>query len=279
VLTNLIGNALKFTRDGGVSLAVDVDSTPNPHEVCLLFKVKDSGLGIAKDMQEKVFEVFSQAGLSSHAKYGGTGLGLSISKSLVEMMGGRIWVDSEVGQGSTFSFTATFGLAEVQNQPEPSAGTGVLHSTGTLRILVAENEPTNQLLAIMLLEKHGHQVTIAENGFDAIEKLKAGNYDVVLMDARMPEMDGEEAVTAIRNGLAGQDKARIPVVALTANALKGDRERFLAMGMDDYLSKPIDMVELGRVMATVMAKREKPKPQQWRVCKSCVKHVTTHRSS
>jgi PAS domain S-box-containing protein len=257
VLTNLIGNALKFTHGGGVLLVVDVDSTPSPNSLRLLFKVKDSGIGIAKDKLEEVFEAFSQAGLSSHAKYGGTGLGLSISKSLVEMMGGRIWVDSEVGQGSTFSFTATFGLAEVQSQPDPSAGPDALPSTGTLRILVAEDDPVNQLLAIRLLEKHGHQVTIAENGFDAIEKLKTGNFDVVLMDSRMPEMNGEEAVAAIRDGMAGQDKARIPVVALTANALKGDRERLLTMGMDDYLSKPIDTVGLCRVLANVLANREK----------------------
>jgi PAS domain S-box-containing protein len=257
VLTNLVGNALKFTHEGGVLVVVDVDSTPSPNSVRLLFKVKDSGIGIAKDKLEEVFEAFSQAGLSSHAKYGGTGLGLSISKSLVEMMGGRIWVKSEAGQGSTFSFTATFGLAEVQSQPEPSAGPGVLLSTDTLRILVAEDDPVNQLLAVRLLETHGHQATIAENGLEAIEKLKAGNFDVVLMDARMPEMTGEEAVAAIRNGMAGLDKARIPVVALTANALKGDRERFLAAGMDDYLSKPFDIEELNQILENVLANRDK----------------------
>ncbi len=259
VLTNLIGNAVKFTHEGGVLLVVDVDSKPSPNSVRLLFKVKDNGIGIAKDKLEEVFDAFSQAGLSSHVKYGGTGLGLSISKSLVEMMGGEIWVDSEVGQGSIFFFTATVGLAKALSQPEPSTGPGVLPSAGTLRILVAEDDSVNQLLAIRLLEQRGHQVTLAENGVDAIEKLKAGNFDLVLMDARMPEMNGEEAVAAIRSGMAGQDKAQIPVVALTANALKGDRERYLAAGMDDYLSKPIEIEALDRVLAgikTGQGKRE-----------------------
>ncbi|MFP5258741.1 MAG: ATP-binding protein [Acidobacteriota bacterium] len=256
VLINLIGNAIKFTKQGEISLSVDLDGRPVRNSVRLLFTIRDSGIGIAKNRLEEIFEAFSQAGLSSHAKYGGTGLGLSISKNLVQLMDGQIWAESEVGQGSTFFFTAAFGLAKEQSRSEPSAQPEVEPPFGSLRILLAEDNMINQLYAMELLKQRGHQVELAKNGYEAIEKLKVGNFDLVFMDVRMPDMDGTEAVKAIRSGGAGQDKVNIPVVALTAYALKGDRDRFMADGMDDYLSKPIDLQELDRVMVEILAKRD-----------------------
>ena len=276
VLTNLIGNAIKFSEKGAIRVSVALAPEPaqesaestEPAEpadrglVRLVFKVKDDGLGIAKEHLKNVFEPFSQEGLSSHAKYGGTGLGLSISKSLVTMMNGEIWADSQPDKGSSFYFTASFPLAEepdwalapkdLEKAARPEAQPDVQPGQASLRVLLAEDDTINQLLAEELLRQRGHLATLAGNGRQALETLKNGDFDLVLMDVRMPDMDGEEAVRAIRRGEAGPDKARVPVVALTAHALKGDRERFLAAGMDDYLSKPIDTDELDRILARTM---------------------------
>ena len=264
VLTNLIGNAIKFSEKGAVRVSVGLDAQqPAPgasDSVRLVFKVKDDGKGIAKDRLEEVFEAFSQGGLSSHAKYGGTGLGLSISKSLVTMMHGEIWADSMVGKGSSFYFRAVFGLARQQEPqaPEPQecpAPPVVPSAPGRLRILLAEDDMVSRLLGEELLKQRGHAVMLAEDGRQAIETLKTEDFDLVLMDVRMPDMTGTEAVAAIRSGEAGEGKAQIPVVALTAHALKGDRERFMAAGMDGYLAKPIDTQELDRVLAGFLDKR------------------------
>jgi len=249
VLTNLIGNAVKFTPQGAVSLLVEVDSRPAPDSVRLLFKVIDSGIGVPKERLAEVFEAFSQVGVSSHVEYGGTGLGLSICKNLVELMDGGIWAESEVGHGSTFFFTATFSLAQEPARPETGGQPQHAPVFGLMRILLVEDDKMSRLLGEKLLKKQGHQVELAVNGREAIEKLKAGDFDLVLMDVRMPVMTGIEALAAIREGVAGEDKARIPVVALTAHALSGDRERFMDSGMDDYLSKPLDVKELNRVLA------------------------------
>jgi len=226
-----------------------------PGSTRLIFKVKDDGVGVAKEKLKDMFEPFSQVGQSSHAKYGGTGLGLSISKSLVEMMGGEIWADSKVGKGSTFYFTAVFGLAEEVAHTGPESVPDAPPPSGALRILLAEDNKINQILMVTLLKQQGHHVEVAEDGLEAITKLKAGDFDLVLMDELMPEMSGTEAVVAIRSGAAGPDKAGVKVVALTAHALKGDRERFLAAGMDDYLSKPFPMEELASVLARMTDKQ------------------------
>ncbi|MFP5221715.1 MAG: ATP-binding protein [Acidobacteriota bacterium] len=254
VLTNLIGNSIKFTEQGAVRLSVSVERQEARNSVRLLFVVKDDGIGIPENRLKDVFDPFSQVRLSSHAKFGGTGLGLSISKSLIEQMGGRIWANSKVGSGSTFYFTANFGLAEELEPPTPEPARTV-PQLGRLRALLAEDDPVNQFLAIRLLEMRGHQVEVAGDGLEAIEKLRAGDFDVVLLDVSMPDMDGTEAARAIRRGEAGLEKSAIPMVALTAHTLKGDRERFLASGMDDYLSKPIDTEELDRVLSSVIARR------------------------
>jgi CheY-like chemotaxis protein len=239
-------------------MSVTVDAEPAAsHAVRLLFRVKDDGVGIPQDRLEDVFEAFSQVGLSSHIKYGGTGLGLSISKSLVELMGGRIWANSEVGKGSTFSFTAEFGLDDQKAKPAPQAEAPQgSHGMRRLNILLAEDNAVNRILAVSLLEIRGHSVMAVENGAEALAALAAEPFDAVLMDVRMPDMDGEEATRRIRSGEVPGLDPRIPIVALTAHALKGDRERFLAAGMDDYLAKPVDTAALDRVLANVMAERK-----------------------
>jgi two-component system CheB/CheR fusion protein len=257
VLTNLIGNAIKFSDKGTVRVSVKIDGQDtSPESVRLHFTVSDEGIGIAADRLKDVFEPFEQAGLSSHAKYGGTGLGLSISRKLVDMMDGDIRAESVLGRGSTFSFSASFGLAEGTQHAHIKETSAAQASSGKLRILLAEDDLINRLYACELLEQLGHGVTVAHNGFEALEKLKTGDFDLVFMDVRMPGMTGREALAAIRQGEAGPDKARITVVALTAYALKSDRERLIEEGMDDYLSKPIDNDELDRVLAKAVARRE-----------------------
>jgi two-component system CheB/CheR fusion protein len=253
ILTNLIGNAIKFTERGEVRVSVELDGQPAaPGAAGLLFRVEDDGLGIPGDRIDEVFDAFTQLGLPGHATFGGTGLGLAISKELVELMGGRIWADSTPGKGSTFSFGVEFGLAEegddlepLPAQPRPSG------QAGGLRVLVVEDDRVNRLLVDTYLRKRGHAVATAENGYEALEALAAEPFDLVLMDVRMPDLDGEEAVRAIRRGEAGPDRADVPVVAMTAHALKGDRERLLDAGMDDYLPKPIDMRAVDRVLGQV----------------------------
>ena len=256
VLTNLIGNAVKFTSSGAVRVSVDLDDQPPlPGRVRLLFKIDDDGIGIAKDRLEEVFEAFSQVGLSSHVKYGGTGLGLSISKSLVELMHGRIWAESEPGKGSSFRFTVEFELAKEQTEPadqsaEPRAPQGVRG----LKILLAEDDAVNRILAVTLLEKRGHSVVAVENGAEALTALASEPFDVVLMDVRMHGMTGEEATKKIRAGEVSGVDPHIPIIALTAYALKGDRERFLAAGMDDYIAKPLDAGELNGALGRIASK-------------------------
>ena len=254
VLTNLLGNALKFTERGQVALEVASDP-PDQDSVTLHFSVRDTGIGIPKEKQELVFRPFSQADTSTTRRYGGTGLGLTISAHLVEMMGGRIWVQSEAGQGSTFHFTARLGVAEVAptanvveparlvDIPVPTTGDSVRERRRGLRILVAEDNRVNQILIVRLLEKQGHTTVLASNGLEALAALDKQAFDVVLMDVQMPEMDGFEAATIIRQR-ENDAGAHQPIIAITAHAMKGDRERCLAAGMDSYVSKPVRPEEL-----------------------------------
>jgi signal transduction histidine kinase/CheY-like chemotaxis protein/streptogramin lyase len=252
-LFNLIGNAIKFTSKGGVYLNVDVAEEPSAEGTAtLLFKVRDTGIGIARDKQQLIFEAFRQEDGSTTRKYGGTGLGLSICSRLVEMMGGAIHVDSEVGRGSTFYFTARFGLATSAEGAKPSYSASLINmldaSKGgdarpaSLRILLAEDNPVNQRLAMRLLERRGHRVDLAASGREAILCMEKDRFDLVLMDLQMPDMDGIEATALIREREKHQG-GRTPIVALTAHTMKGDRERCLAAGMDNYINKPIDAVK------------------------------------
>ena len=250
VLTNLIGNALKFTAEGYVLL--NVVATEN-RDGCveLLFSVSDSGIGIPKQKQDLIFEAFSQADGSTTRKYGGTGLGLTISARLVDLMKGKIWVESEHGHGSTFYFTAKFEGVREQHPADAVSGADSMRNPipeAPLHILLAEDNLINQKVAIRLLQKHGHTVELATTGREAVAAAAERTFDLILMDVQMPEMSGFEATAIIRE----REKttgSHVPIVAMTAHAMAGDRERCIQAGMDDYIAKPVDAKNLYAVLS------------------------------
>jgi PAS domain S-box-containing protein len=248
VLTNLIGNAEKFTEQGRIDVRVRCRERVerNGEDIAvLLFSVRDTGMGIPVDKQEEIFESFAQAHTSADQRFGGTGLGLPISRSLVELMGGRMGVESEPGRGSTFWFRVPFAVAAEHAENHEDAEVQQ-QNHGPLRVLLVEDDAVNMEVARELLRYRSHRVDAARDGEQALERLRNTRYDVVLMDIRMPGMGGEEAVRRIRAGEAGDPD--VPIVAMTAHALRGDRDRFLSEGMDDYLSKPVVLEELDRVL-------------------------------
>jgi signal transduction histidine kinase/CheY-like chemotaxis protein len=254
VLLNLLSNAVKFTASGTISTRVTVDgpAAEGGSTGALLVRVSvvDTGIGIPADKHEAIFENFTQADGSTTRKYGGTGLGLAISARLVAMMGGRIWVESEMGRGSTFHFTARLDPAAAA--PRERTAPIVASESPSLSVLLAEDHPVNQLLARRLLEQAGHRVTAVGNGRDALEALERATFDVVLMDIQMPEVDGLAATAAIRAAERTSGRHQ-PIVAMTAHALTGDRERCLKAGMDGYISKPINGRQLQKVLGEVVA--------------------------
>ncbi len=245
VLTNLVGNSLKFTRKGMVEVRIGRQpGEEGADSDRLLFEVSDTGPGIVPAYQPRVFESFTQADSSHSRRFGGTGLGLSISKGLVELMGGRIWFESQPGRGTRFSFTVPLvslessGMVDSrEEEPSLRPDDGSLEGDGW-RILVAEDEYINKILIRTLLQQAGYHVTVVQNGREAVDAWRGGVFDCILMDIQMPFMDGYEAVARIR----AQEGAgeHIPVIAMTAHAMSGDRQRCLQAGMDDYLAKPID---------------------------------------
>lgn len=252
IIMNLVGNAIKFTEDGEVTVAVSMESEV-ADGIHLHFAVKDTGIGIPPNKQKQVFESFSQADGSTTRQFGGTGLGLTISSHLVQMMNGNIWLESEVGQGSTFHFTATFGLPSKtadspSDKPDAAGANDETPSAVVLpveiRILLAEDDEINQRLAQRVLEMQGYTVTTANNGQKALDalELEADAYDIVLMDVQMPIMDGLTATHEIRSSEKGQ--THIPIIAMTANAMEGDKEKCLEAGMDSYITKPVNPQEL-----------------------------------
>jgi PAS domain S-box-containing protein len=250
VLTNLTGNAVKFTERGEISVRVSLERETET-EAVLRFCVRDTGEGIAADQVPHLFQKFAQLDASSTRKHGGTGLGLAISQQLARLLGGDIGVVSERGRGSEFWFTATFGKqpAETQRDPQPAVERPNAGATLSGRVLVAEDNVINLQVAVGLLRKFGLRVDSVANGREAVDALRRASYDLVLMDVQMPEMDGLEATRAIRaDAAASAMNGGIPIVAMTARAMAGDRDECLAAGMDDYTAKPVTPQALKQVM-------------------------------
>lgn len=284
VLFNLLGNAIKFTKEGEVALSVEAYmpsdreyGASNPDledEITLLFKVRDTGIGIPPEKLSRIFDSFTQADASVTREYGGTGLGLSISSQLVELMGGRIWVESEVGKGSTFYFTVRVkrgGNAEnseqenslLEENPLPyledkeQDGNGI-SSGESLNILLVEDHLINQKLILSLLEKKGHNLTLVTNGKDALDALSRRDFDAVLMDVQMPGMDGMEATRRIRDPSSGVRLHDIPIIAFTARALKEDEEKCIEAGMNYYVSKPLKKEKLLNILEDIRSGKNTP---------------------
>lgn len=245
VLMNLLGNAVKFTAAGAVGLRVARESSD-----ALRFTVTDSGMGIPEEKQKLIFEAFAQADGSVSRRFGGTGLGLAISAKLVELMGGKLAVRSEVGRGSEFSFAAS--LPASHDTPAVLERAAAQERPG-LRLLLAEDNPVSQRVASALLEKRGHRVTLVEDGVAAIDAWEREEFDALLLDNQMPEVGGLDALREIRAREARAERRRTPAVMLTASAMRGDCERFLDGGVDGYLAKPFRAEELYAAIAEVTA--------------------------
>ncbi len=281
VLINLIGNAIKFTASGYVEVALALERD-NDEQCDIRFAVRDTGIGIPREKQQLIFEPFAQVDGSTTRQFGGTGLGLTICRRLVILMQGELRVTSEPGQGSCFFFTVPLrhtglaavaplrtaapadSLADIQADaaaPPPSAAPGAERAgpiaPGSLRVLLAEDNPVNQRLALRLLEKLGHRPTLVASGVAALEQATSAGYDVVLMDVQMPELDGLAATRHIRQREQGGQR-HVPIIAMTARAMAGDRELCLEAGMDDYLSKPVDLARLRQALAPYVAQAAAP---------------------
>ena len=237
VLINLVGNAIKFTEAGRVAIRVELQSESDD-QLELHVAVADTGTGIPIDKLQLIFAPFEQIDGSATRNYGGTGLGLAIVTKLVQLLGGAVWVQSEIGRGSCFHFTCTCRRTQADSVPVPSDAVSEMPVLARpLRVLVAEDYKVNQLIVRRILEKRGHAVTLVEDGRQAVDAVSHATFDVVLMDIQMPILGGIEATREIRQLEAGSWR-RVPIIALTANAMEGDREHYLAAGMDDYIPKP-----------------------------------------
>lgn len=256
VILNLLSNAVKFTSEGGIALRVKACEGPDPRLARVRFEVSDSGIGISPEQEQRIFRSFTQADESTTRKYGGTGLGLAISRHLVERMGGALAVDSQPGEGSTFHFEIELPLAESAPHLAESPEEPVREDTPSLEVLVVDDIALNRLVARKLLEKLGHQVEEAADGIEAVEAVQKKAYNVVFMDLEMPRLDGLQATGRIRQ-LDG-DRAQTPIIALTAKGLAGDREKALASGCDDYLSKPIHRSALVQALGRITANLQTP---------------------
>ncbi len=255
VVMNLAVNAIKFTNKGSVNIKLSL-LEKKQNSVVLLFEVTDTGIGISKNNMSKLFRTFSQVDASTTRVNGGTGLGLVISKKLTEMMGGEIGVESKLGKGSRFWFTCHLKKPDKLQFRQMDKNNMMEQLTEkNLKILLAEDNPVNVKVVEFFMARIGQTVDIAENGIIAVEKFKTGNYDLILMDINMPEMDGYEAARVIRQMEEEQGHSkRIQIVAMTANAMAGDREKCLSLGMNDYISKPFRLPDMKRILSNPQIK-------------------------
>jgi len=242
ILVNLVGNSIKFTQKGGVYINISVESRKD-ESISLLFAVKDTGIGIPKEKQGVIFDAFVQGDSSTTRYYGGTGLGLAICSRLVKMMRGEIWLESEVGKGSSFYVLIPFNMPVAQldrKEVQPKSKSAPLVPEGRkLNVLVAEDNLANQQYYQMIFEQNSCDFEIAKDGREAVDIFSKKNFDVLLMDIQMPIMNGYEVTKAIRE-MERKSGGRIPIVGVTAYAMKEDRQKCLDVGMDDYLSKPVN---------------------------------------
>ncbi len=266
ILSNIISNAIKFTARGTVKVELSLDLEDDPQQV-VRFTVTDTGIGVPQNKKNIIFSAFVQADASTTRKYGGVGLGLPIAKRLVQTMGGQIGVDSEPQKGSKFWFTLPFPARPNDNRSlngrpaETEAATPSSIPPGQkrpLRILLAEDNPSNQRVALMILEALGHEADGVASGAEAIKALQATAYDLVLMDVQMPEMDGFEATRMIRDQKSAVRDHAIPIIAMTAHASRRDRDMCLRAGMNDYLAKPVEPSQLARTIQRCLAGTDGP---------------------
>ncbi len=249
ILSNLVGNAIKFTEYGGITISVSTEKRDDSHAT-LHFRVRDTGIGIPENKLESVFQSFTQASSSTTRTHGGTGLGLTITKELIQLHEGDIWVESILDQGTTFHFKLRYEIVEQTPEEEQNIqilkqlnNERIIENLQGRRVLLAEDHPINQMLAMKVLKDWGISVDLAENGKIAVERLGQTDYDLVLMDISMPEMDGYQATQEIRKGgnVLRQD---VPIIAMTASAFLGENQKCFKFGMNDYISKPFDPQDL-----------------------------------
>ncbi len=255
ILFNLLGNAAKFTPECGVvHLYIECNKEEEGSQIELTFSIADSGIGISDQMMSAIFDPFRQADETHSRQFGGTGLGLAITSEFVNLLGGKIWVDSKVGIGSSFHFAVPFEVYhESESELEAPRNEASLEPLGALHILLAEDNKVNQKLALKVLEKAGHRVVVVSDGQEAVKQYTQEKFDLILMDIQMPALNGIEATKEIRK-LEEADSASIPIVALTAHAMVGDKEKYLSSGMDGYVSKPFKKKQLFAEMARVLSK-------------------------
>ena len=248
VIVNLVSNALKFTKQGEVKVCIDVVNKDS-HSVDIKVIVSDTGIGIPRSALDTLFNAFTQADGSTTRKYGGTGLGLAIVSQLVELMGGSLGVNSVEGEGSDFWFTANFKCTDKKIESTKDVVSDYDNLLFDAKVLLVEDNPINLMVAQKMLEKVGLKPSLANNGIEALEQLNNQSFDLVLMDCQMPEMDGFDATREIRQlDIKALNKKPLPIVAMTANVMSGDRERCLEVGMDDYIGKPVRRDELASIL-------------------------------
>jgi signal transduction histidine kinase/ActR/RegA family two-component response regulator len=252
IVLNLLGNGIKFTNAGSVTVGARLLATEGD-EAQLEFSVRDTGIGVPPEARERIFQSFAQADNSITRQFGGTGLGLSICARLAGLMGGRLWLHDSGPGGSEFRFTARLAVVAAPPEAVPATVAPTAGPVRALRVLLVEDNPVNQQLAIAMLRRWGHEVVVADNGERALALVQPGAFDLALMDMQMPVMDGLTATREIRAREAAQAWPRLHIVAMTANAMREDEERCLAAGMDDYLSKPIRAPELRRRLDALAA--------------------------